>query len=605
MHFVLKRSFLLLVLATMALTFQFCKKEKDNNNPNPNPVVTPTKATITVTVTDAGGKAISGVSVKLNNQNTGTTNDAGVFTFKDITSADSRFFIVSTADGYFNNSQSVTISSGTKGDVKLILTQKKLTDNIDGATGGKADLPNGVEVTFPANGFQNADGSAYTGTVKTYLAHYDPSVPNFSSLMPGGADMAGVRTDGRTTTLFSYGAISVDLESSTGAKVELKAGQKANIVMPIPASMSASAPATLPLWYFNETTGKWVEEGTATKEGNVYKGEVSHFSSWNCDVPGDRATVKGKILDCNGQPLSGVPVYIGQVSTVSREDGTFERFIPAGVSTTVYGGWGVVKTNVVGISPLTNEQVYDVGNLQLTKCLIPITGTVVACNNQSVPFVATYSFTGSGGSSQTTSNIQNGTINLNGVPGTQLNITFYNVLENGSRSMTVPIPLSGTVDLGQVRVCPDASDTSTRVTFRINNELCTFYPLLEIGSYSELNDTLVQFPLTVVMAIPQLVTYKPNYASGVAAITFKGQNVGSYTLDEDEQTVVVLNLRSSDTTLVPNLVLKSKTGGNLTITKYGEVGERVEGTFEGTFLNNNTTDEYTITEGKFSVKRRQ
>lgn len=592
-------------LITLALTFQFCKKEKDNNNPNP--VVTPTKSTITVTVTDAAGKAIPGVSLKLNNLTTGTTNDAGVFSFKDANSADSRFFIVSTADGYFNGSQSVTVTSGTTADVRLVLTEKKLTDNVDGASGGKADLPNGVEVTFPANGFQTESGTAYTGTVKTFLTHYDPTAANFSSLMPGGSDMAGVRTDGRATTLFSYGAISVDMESSTGAKVELKSGQKANIVMPIPPSMSAAAPATIPLWHFNETTGKWVEEGTATKEGNFYKGEVSHFSSWNCDVPGDRATVKGKILDCNGQPLSGVPVYIGQTSTVSRADGTFERFIPAGVSATVYGGWGSFKTNVASISPLTNEQVFDVGNLKMTLCLIPVIGTVVACNNQSVPFAATYSFTGSGGSSQLFSNEQNGTFNLQAVPGTQMNITFYNLVENGARSMTIPIPLSGTVDLGQIRVCPDASDTSARVSFKINNELCSFYPLLEIGSYSELEDSVggSEIQLTKIQALPQLVTYKPNYISGVTTIIVKGQTVGTYTLDEDESNVVALFLPSSDTTLVPNLLLKSKTGGSVTITKYGQVGERVEGTFQGTFFNIYTQADYTVTEGKFSVRRKQ
>ncbi|MER3463504.1 MAG: hypothetical protein C4329_02890, partial [Chitinophagaceae bacterium] len=34
----------------------------------------------------------------------------------------------------------------------------------------------------------------------------------------------------------------------------------------------------------DETSGIWKEESTATKQGNVYVGDVKHFSFWNCYV---------------------------------------------------------------------------------------------------------------------------------------------------------------------------------------------------------------------------------------------------------------------------------------------------------------------------------
>ena len=67
----------------------------------------------------------------------------------------------------------------------------------------------------------------------------------------------------------------------------------------------------MPLWYFDEQKGMWVEEGVATKQGNQYVGTVNHFTDWNCDIPSEWNTViTGRIL-CNG---AGVPDDLVRVS---------------------------------------------------------------------------------------------------------------------------------------------------------------------------------------------------------------------------------------------------------------------------------------------------
>ncbi|MGB1241557.1 MAG: hypothetical protein ACPG49_03485, partial [Chitinophagales bacterium] len=45
--------------------------------------------------------------------------------------------------------------------------------------------------------------------------------------------------------------------------------------------------------------GTWFEEGNAILQNGFYVGDVSHFSSWNCDYKGERISVTGKVLSRN------------------------------------------------------------------------------------------------------------------------------------------------------------------------------------------------------------------------------------------------------------------------------------------------------------------
>jgi hypothetical protein len=80
--------------------------------------------------------------------------------------------------------------------------------------------------------------------------------------------------NGARVTLASFGMMAVELESASAEKLQIKSGSVATLTTPIPASAQANAPATIALWSVNEQTGIWKEEGTATKNGNVYVGDV-------------------------------------------------------------------------------------------------------------------------------------------------------------------------------------------------------------------------------------------------------------------------------------------------------------------------------------------
>ena len=103
--------------------------------------------------------------------------------------------------------------------------------------------------------------------------------------------------------------------------------------MPLDASMVANAPSQIPLWWFDEDNGYWVEEGEATLQGNAYVGNVSHFSFWNCDVSAGAVDLCINITDQNQNPIAGIYAEIdtqnyGMTGGYSNSNGVVCGWVP-------------------------------------------------------------------------------------------------------------------------------------------------------------------------------------------------------------------------------------------------------------------------------------
>ena len=131
--------------------------------------------------------------------------------------------------------------------------------------------------------------------------------------MPG--DLRGLNTEGSVKLLQTYGMAAVELTGSSGELLQIVNGQKATLTFPIPSSLAASAPASIPLWYFDEAIGLWKQDGSATKTGNTYVGDVSHFSFWNCDVPRNYVQFNCTLKNSSGNPLPYTLVKITVVGS--------------------------------------------------------------------------------------------------------------------------------------------------------------------------------------------------------------------------------------------------------------------------------------------------
>ncbi|MEO7984162.1 MAG: hypothetical protein ABI688_08775, partial [Bacteroidota bacterium] len=138
--------------------------------------------------------------------------------------------------------------------------------------------------------------------------YIDPTAADIAETFPGSV-MARDK-DGKRVMLASYGMMDIELESAAGEKLQLAPGQIATLTTAIPASLQSSATTTIPLWYVDEHTGIWQEEGMATKNGNNYVGQVKHFTPWNCDITIPMVEVTATIKNADHLPLVNTCVKI-------------------------------------------------------------------------------------------------------------------------------------------------------------------------------------------------------------------------------------------------------------------------------------------------------
>lgn len=303
---------MILFVITSAILFYQCQKETSfsfGGNTAPGQVVTanPLKANLQGNVLDEGGQPAANVTIKVGSDVV-VTDDRGYFRINNASLDKNAALVRAEKAGYFTAFRSFSATSGTN-QVVIKLVKKNLGGTVDAASGGEVSLSNGTKISLPANAVvRTSDNSNYTGVVNVHAVYIDPTAADIRERVPGSF-MANDR-DGKRVILSSYGMMAVELESSTGEKLQVKSGSAATLTSPIPSSALATAPATIPLWYVDEATGLWKEEGTATKQGSNYVGTVKHFSYWNCDIPVQTITLKGKFVTAKGQPLVNASINI-------------------------------------------------------------------------------------------------------------------------------------------------------------------------------------------------------------------------------------------------------------------------------------------------------
>ncbi len=347
----MKTKLMSLLWACLVMTtasFMACSEDDDvgkgpSTEPGTEEVATPPTVDVTVvmkaatvegTVRDTDGNPLSGVSVT-SGESTTTTDARGNFIFRRVADASGRFVLTFAKEGYFGITRSGLFEENLSMQVVMQSKQGSNTVTTSFNAGKNNTLEaEGMKVNIPASSLVTLDGRAYTGTVRAEMLYLSPENDNFSTMMPGG-DMAAVRNDESNATLLSYGMVEVSLSDQRGNKLQLRNGDKSEMTFPIPENMKDNPPATIPLWYFDEGSGLWVEEGEATLQGDVYVGTVSHFSWHNLDVPAERVTITGQVTDCEGRPVSRVLVTVDQTSAMTNANGRYTVYVPENTPVTV------------------------------------------------------------------------------------------------------------------------------------------------------------------------------------------------------------------------------------------------------------------------------
>lgn len=375
-------TFVFMALLMMLMTFASCSKIQDLLNEgddsgggNPPELVEGRMEDIALSgiVRDASGTPIEGVSI-VSGSSAATTNTDGFFEFDQIqvVSVLNRSVVRFSKAGYFDVVRSMDADDDAADGAswEVVMCKKENNDFTSIKTYSSSSdqtLQAGeMKIDMPQDGYKvDGTGVGYTGKVKSEMVYLDPNNERFSEMMPGG-DLAAVRTDNSSAQLVSYGMTDLNMYAENGDKLQLKEGSKAKLTFPIPAGMGENPPASIPLWSFNEKTGLWEEEGSAQLQGNVYVGEVAHFSWVNLDYPEKQGTVYGYVKDDTGKALPGVRLSIGQLlaPTVSKSDGYYSHEVPANTAFSItvkdlyYGGINQkVSVKVPALSPGERRQV--------------------------------------------------------------------------------------------------------------------------------------------------------------------------------------------------------------------------------------------------------
>lgn len=319
----------------LSLFFIACKKDAPVIEPPttviPTPPVNNVTASLNGQVITEDGMAVSEVMVRVGNE-TYLTDENGFFRVDNITMNALGTYIRFEKSGYFQASKFVEPRANMASIVQVVLLEKTLTSSFQSGDGATISTPDNATVTFSSNSIQLENGGDYSGTVNVFSKWFDPTATNLLTTMPG--DLRASNQAGEFVQLATYGMLAVELESASGEPLNLVDGQTATLEFPVPTSILDNAPETIPLWYFNEATGYWIEEGSATLQGNKYVGEVGHFSFWNCDAPFPLVQLTGNLEDKFDNPISGYPVSIlvnSNLSTgggLSDENGFFQGKVP-------------------------------------------------------------------------------------------------------------------------------------------------------------------------------------------------------------------------------------------------------------------------------------
>ena len=109
----------------------------------------------------------------------------------------------------------------------------------------------------------------------------------------------------------------------------------------------------------------------AQKNGSYYKGDVSHFTYWNCDLPNALVNFKIQVLNTALQPLTGVVVSVmingfnnPPFTAYTNNDGNVNMMVPANAPLLVKAGaacnLAAYSTNMIS----TNADI-DLGSIQI------------------------------------------------------------------------------------------------------------------------------------------------------------------------------------------------------------------------------------------------
>ena len=244
-----------------------------------------------------------------------------------------RLTVKATATGFAPHSIIVDVSDGSSRTADLAMVPVQVTQPFRPENNAAIKVEGQTVVSLSANVLVTDSGGAASGQATARVTVLDASKD--PSVMPGDLESYNADT-GEGEPIESFGAMNVEFTGANGNRLNLESGKQASISIPLASGRRPEdSPKSIPLYYWSDATGYWVEEGEAVLERTAdgkwaYTGNVGHFSTWNADAFYESITMKGCVQDQQGNPVKYAEVtargkdYVGSSSATTDVDGQFE-----------------------------------------------------------------------------------------------------------------------------------------------------------------------------------------------------------------------------------------------------------------------------------------
>ncbi len=274
-----------------------CKTVSDTDEVSVLVIGIPTSSSISGRVVDVAGNVIPDVNVDVlldgSSQQIDMTDASGHF---ELNVPDSIEYVLKlTASSYAV--QSIPVKSpAADGTVSIDVTMiaRGEPQVFDNGSAAALSGTEGASVSIAANSFVDTNGNPVTGDIQVSITPVDISHPASLAAFPG--EFSGV-LEGTTdeAPIISFGTVEF-VFTQNGQPLQLADGQSADIEIPIYTKTYQDGTTIIvgdeiPLWFLNENTGIWTQEGTGTvvnsadsPTGLAMAATVNHFTWWNCDV---------------------------------------------------------------------------------------------------------------------------------------------------------------------------------------------------------------------------------------------------------------------------------------------------------------------------------
>ncbi len=321
-------------------------------------------------ISAVSGVAIAGATVSASGVSV-TSGVDGSYNLTPLAATD-RVLVTISAANFATAIKVVAVIANRSTPLTAQLLPIGVTQALTVATGGTVSVAGSTaQVVIPAACLVRTDGGTAASDVSIAVTAIPPAAD--VNLMSGEymADASGT-----FSPIESFGAMLISAQDSSGATYTLGSGCSATIRIPV-STRVAVPPGSSPLFYLDETTGRWIQSGTGTLAGTApsqyYGGTVTRFGYWNADQTMSTINVSGCINDqTTGQPIANALVtgdginYSSLTSTRTASDGTFTLPIKLNGSATIVGLSGTNLTNTVVAGPSAT-------NITLPACLLGTT----------------------------------------------------------------------------------------------------------------------------------------------------------------------------------------------------------------------------------------